>query len=117
VTVTTGPADYRTDAIVRQSSLCDISVVGLWPAVYRAGMSTALLDCPPMQVFDHKRMRELREGCGLTQAAAAKRANMPQSRWSDIESGARTNVTVETMGRVAAALGCNAQDLLTPPEE
>jgi transcriptional regulator with XRE-family HTH domain len=80
-------------------------------------MSTALLDCPPMQVFDHKRMRQLREAAGLTQAQAAKRAGILQSRWSNIESGDRTNVTVETMGRVAAALGCNAQDLLTPPEE
>ena len=84
---------------------------------YGAGMLTALLDCPPMQVFNHKRMRELRESAGLTQAQASKRAAMPQSRWSDVESGARTNVTVETMGRIARALGCNAQDLLTPPTE
>ncbi len=80
-------------------------------------MPTALLEPLPMQVFDHKRMRELREEAGLTQAAAAKKAAMPQSRWSDVESGARTNVTVETMGRIARALGCHAQDLLTPPTD
>jgi transcriptional regulator with XRE-family HTH domain len=80
-------------------------------------MLLATLDFAPMQVFDHKRMRELREAADLTQAQASARAKMSVSRWSDIESGARTNVTVETMGRVAKALGCNARDLLTPPEE
>lgn len=69
-----------------------------------------------MQTFDHRRMKELREKAGLTQVQAAKLAGMSQGRWSHIEAG-RREIAVRTMGQIAVALGCPAQDLLTPPEE
>lgn len=79
-------------------------------------MSVAEVQSLAMQLFDYARMKELRESAGLTQLQAAKRAKMSVSRWSDIESGSRTNVTVETMGRIAKAIGCESHNLLTKPK-
>lgn len=76
-------------------------------------MSTALLECPPMPLkLDAEKMRELRKALDLTQAEAAERAGMTQTRWNDIEAGGRTNVTVETLGLVADALACEPAALL-----
>lgn len=77
-------------------------------------MDALLLESPGMQTLDVAKMKELRDTLGLTQTEAAARINMPVSRWCDIESGERTNVTVETLARVAQALECDARDLLTP---
>ena len=67
-----------------------------------------------MQELDRARMRELREKLDLTQTEAAKRAGITVGRWNDIEMGRRQNVTVETLATIAAALGVDARDLLTP---
>jgi transcriptional regulator with XRE-family HTH domain len=80
-------------------------------------MMTAELDSPVMQAFDPSRMKAMRKAAGLTQVQAAHRAGMTQGRWSEIESGTREEITVTTMAIIARALNCNAQDLLTPPEE
>lgn len=77
-------------------------------------MDVAVLECPAMsQELDVAKVRELRKELGLTQAQAAKKAGMVLQRWNDIESGRRSNVTVDTLSTVAAALGCDARDLLT----
>ena len=80
-------------------------------------MDALTLESPDMQTLDVAKMKELRDALGLTQTEAAARINMPVSRWCDIESGERINVTVETLGRIAQALGCDARDLLTPAEK
>lgn len=77
-------------------------------------MAVAELESPAMQELDVARMRALREEKGLTQTQAAAAADMKVSRWNDIESGGRRNVTVETLARIAGVLGCDARELLTP---
>lgn len=77
-------------------------------------MCIAVLESPPIMPLklDAAKMRELRVSLDLTQAEAAKRAAMPQSRWSDIEGRGQTNVTVETLGIIADALSCDPATLL-----
>ena len=75
-------------------------------------MRTAKTDKARMPL-DCRKMRDLRESLGLTQAQAAKLAGLGNSaRWNDIESGRRTNVTVASLERIAGALGVKARDLL-----
>lgn len=63
--------------------------------------------------LDTKRIRELRVTLKLTQAQAAQRAGLTGLQtWSDIENGRRRNLTIETLDRIAAALGVKAKDLL-----
>lgn len=59
------------------------------------------------------RLRELRQKRDLTQVELAERLGVPQSRVSEIESGARVPNLV-TMLRLAAALECKPTALLTP---
>lgn len=75
-------------------------------------MTMLALQSPAMLRFDHEKMKSLREAEDNNQPVAARRAKMSVTRWSDIESGKRTNVTVKTLGRIADALGCNPCDLL-----
>lgn len=77
-------------------------------------MDVALLESPAMsQDLDVAKVRELRKKLGLTQAEIAAKAGMSLPRWNDIETGRRANVTLDTLNIVAAALGCDARDLLT----
>ena len=63
--------------------------------------------------MDSAKIRSLRLELNLTQAAAAERAGLASAqKWNDIENGRRTNLTIETLERVAAALGVKAKDLL-----
>lgn len=63
--------------------------------------------------LDAKRLRELRIVAGITQAEAAERAGLTGKQvWSDLEKGRRSNITLETLDRIAAALGVRAKDLL-----
>jgi transcriptional regulator with XRE-family HTH domain len=64
-------------------------------------------------LLDTRKIRELREAAGMTQAAAAARAGLPGPQvWSDIENGRRPNITIETLDRIARALGVKAAELL-----
>ncbi|HEY1685063.1 MAG TPA: helix-turn-helix transcriptional regulator [Tepidisphaeraceae bacterium] len=58
-------------------------------------------------------IRTRREKLKLTQQGAAKLAGL-QSRqvWNDIENGPRENITIETLEKIARALGVKAKDLL-----
>lgn len=58
----------------------------------------------------------LREAAGLTQAELANRAGMKQPRIADIERDA-SNPTLETISRIALALGVSADQLLAEPVE
>jgi transcriptional regulator with XRE-family HTH domain len=46
-----------------------------------------------------------RQRAGITQKELARRAGMAQQNVSRIESGTHANITVETLRRLAAALG------------
>lgn len=55
----------------------------------------------------------MRTAAKLTQAEAAERAGLTGKQvWSDLEQGRRSNITLETLERIAAALGVKAKDLL-----
>jgi len=63
--------------------------------------------------IDPKKITALRHKRNLTQAGAAKRAGMAQSNWARIENGERTNPTIDIAQRIAAALGCKVDTLLS----
>jgi transcriptional regulator with XRE-family HTH domain len=71
------------------------------------------------QELDREKMRERRKALGLNQSEASARAgfNGGASWWSDVESGRKSNVTLDTLARIATALGCTSADLLTPAEK
>lgn len=63
--------------------------------------------------IDADKIRRLREKLKISQAHAAELAGVgSRQRWNNIERGRRTNITVDTLERIAAALGCKARDLL-----
>ena len=64
--------------------------------------------------LDRAKIKRLREQAALTHAAAAERAGLKGRRqaWYDIEAGRRANIKLETLERVAKALGVKAKDLL-----
>jgi transcriptional regulator with XRE-family HTH domain len=77
-------------------------------------MSESPLQSADMLKLDVARMRSLREAAGLSQTQAAKNAGMTVSRWNDIESGGRSNVTIETLGLIAKSISVDPRELLTP---
>jgi len=63
--------------------------------------------------LDIAKIRALREKLGMTQDEAAKAAGLgTRQRWHGIESGTVTNIKLETLEAVAAALGVKSKDLL-----
>jgi transcriptional regulator with XRE-family HTH domain len=69
-------------------------------------------------MLDCSKIRKLREGLGLNQEQAATAAGLKagRSQWNDIESGRRSNVTLETLGKLATALGVDPAELLKTPK-
>lgn len=65
---------------------------------------------------DCAKIRFLRLQRGLTQEEAARLAQLSErygrQRWNAIESGRQASITVETLERIARALGVKAKDLL-----
>lgn len=70
------------------------------------------------QELDLTRMKERRKELGLNQTEAATAAGIGggAAGWSDIETGRKKNVTLDTLDKIAAALQCDARDLITPPD-
>lgn len=64
--------------------------------------------------LDVEKIRRIREKLGITQEQAAAAAGLKGGRqaWNDIESGRRVNLTIETLERIAGALGTRAAELL-----
>jgi transcriptional regulator with XRE-family HTH domain len=58
-----------------------------------------------------ERLRRYRERLELSQNQLAKRAGVPQSTISDIEAGKATGVTLETVMKLARALGRTVDEL------
>jgi transcriptional regulator with XRE-family HTH domain len=66
-----------------------------------------------MGILDTAKIRTLREGRGLSQEEAATLAGLSgRARWSEVESGRLTNITMETLEKMAKALGVKAKELL-----
>ncbi len=64
-------------------------------------------------VLDTAKVRRLREKKGMSQTQAAIAAGFnTRQRWYEVESGHKPNVTIDTLNRIAAALGVRAKDLL-----
>ena len=64
-------------------------------------------------MVDFLKIKRLREAKELSQEAAAKLAGIPsRQRWNDIESGRKPNITIDTLDKIARALGVKAADLL-----
>jgi transcriptional regulator with XRE-family HTH domain len=64
--------------------------------------------------LDTVRMEARRRELGLSQQQAADRANLSggRSHWNDIVNGRRANITMETLDRIADALGVNPSELV-----
>ena len=84
---------------------------------YSVDMPSAVAEPSDMLKLDTERLESARKRKGLTQAdAAANAGGMAQSRWNDIESGRRANITIETLGIIAKAVGCKPSWLLREEE-
>lgn len=63
-------------------------------------------------MLDLEKLRNARERAGLTQQAAAAASGLASRQvWNNIERG-RTDVTLATLDRIAAALGVKPKSLL-----
>ena len=59
-------------------------------------------------------LRHLREGRRMTQAHAARLAEMPRPTWASLESGS-ANPTLDVLCRAAAAMQVSIEELIGPP--
>lgn len=59
-----------------------------------------------------ERIRNIRKAAGLTAQEAAEKAGIHPVTWSDIERGKNANPTLDTLKRMAAALGVRLTDFL-----
>ena len=63
--------------------------------------------------LDTEKIRSLREAADLTMQQAADKAGFKsRQHWHAAESGDLRNITLDTLRRIAAALGVKAKDLL-----
>jgi transcriptional regulator with XRE-family HTH domain len=66
-------------------------------------------------MLDTDKVKKLREAAGLTFEQAAEKAGFTSGQqWYLIESDRRANVKLDTLGKIASALGVDAADLLRP---
>ena len=64
-------------------------------------------------MLDVAKIKSLREKRGLTQEQAAEKSGFgTRQRWNDVESGRKSNVSIDTLDKIAATLGVKAKDLL-----
>ncbi len=62
---------------------------------------------------DASKIKAIREKLGMTQQEAAQKAGLKNRQyWNNVERGERSNLTIETLEKIAAALGVKAKDLL-----
>ncbi len=59
-------------------------------------------------------LRAIRQDCGLTQKQLSVMTGISQPNISDIEN-ARVNPTIHTASKLAAALGCTIDELMSGP--
>lgn len=65
-------------------------------------------------MLDTDKIKSLREALGLSQAAAAEKAKMGGGRqqWSNIETGAKVDIAMSTLDKIAKALKVHPSELL-----
>lgn len=63
------------------------------------------------------RIRARREELGLSLSALAEHSGVSKGYWSQLENGAATNPSVDTLGKIADALGVALHDLLGEPRQ
>lgn len=56
---------------------------------------------------------ERRKSAGLTQEQLSRKADVPQSVISELESGKKQNPAISTMIKLSIALGCKVEDLIS----
>ncbi len=66
-----------------------------------------------MSPLNTERLRALREKRGLSQRELAKAAGLHQPRIVELEAGKRANISLDTLERLADALGVAPAALLT----
>ncbi|MGH2362535.1 MAG: helix-turn-helix domain-containing protein [bacterium] len=57
-------------------------------------------------------LKRIREGKGMTQLELARRAKVPQGYLSELEAGRKKNPGIETLRKIAKALGVPVAELL-----
>lgn len=61
-------------------------------------------------MLDTAKLRSVREKLGLTQEEAARRAGKPsRARSNDVESGRKSNFSMETLDKIARRSACGRQ--------
>ena len=60
-----------------------------------------------------RRIRKHRQAAGLTATAAAERAGLHRVAWAELEAGRNDNPKLNTLEKVAGALGVTVAELLT----
>jgi transcriptional regulator with XRE-family HTH domain len=61
---------------------------------------------------DLGKIEQLRKRAGLTQAEIAAKLGWTRGRWNNIVKGRSSNLSINTLDRIAGALGVDAADLL-----
>jgi transcriptional regulator with XRE-family HTH domain len=73
-----------------------------------------MLEHEQLHIVVSKNIRRRRERLGLSQEALAENCGLHRTYIGAIERGER-NITVNTLARVAEALGCSVIELLSNP--
>jgi transcriptional regulator with XRE-family HTH domain len=69
-----------------------------------------------LSMLDIQKMEARRKALGLSQEAAATLAGMSgKQAWNIIATGRRTNVTLDTLNKIAVALACDPRVLIKIP--
>jgi len=71
-----------------------------------------MLDHEPLHVLVAERIRLHRQSLGISQETLAEKCGLHRTYIGAIERGER-NITINTLARVAEALGCSVIDLLS----
>jgi transcriptional regulator with XRE-family HTH domain len=79
-------------------------------------MIRIMLEHEQLHIVVSKNIRRCRKRIGLSQEALADNCGLHRTYIGAIERGER-NITVNTLARVAEALGCSVIDLLSNPAQ
>ncbi|HEV2293568.1 MAG TPA: helix-turn-helix transcriptional regulator [Tepidisphaeraceae bacterium] len=64
-------------------------------------------------MLDTQKMEARRKSLRLSQEEAAARAGLAgRQAWNNIASGRKSNVTLDTLNKIAGALDCDPRDLI-----
>jgi DNA-binding XRE family transcriptional regulator len=109
-------ASIRTSSIGKSDIYVQFSCPVFGYSLTLSGMT--IVDYAVREMLDCPKIKRLREELRLSQEQAGEAAGFKagRSHWNDIESGRRANVTLETLGKLAKALGVDPAELLKTPK-